>query len=156
MVWWESIDSIAESLSTSTELESVNLVVTIILAGATVALAGFLGWQVFIQNRQTKLAYLPSIIPRQTNDGTNFEFVTIENIGNGAAKNVRMTVRNLRTNQTLSFNPLGMNSQQSIPIPLNLRMRGLINDEIELNIEYEDVSDRFYSSTKRYRVRELF
>jgi hypothetical protein len=155
MSFVEDINSIATSLTGSAEVDSWNLIVTIILAIATIALASLLGIQVFSQRKEVKLAYLPYIIPRQVNDSVQFRFDAIQNIGNGAAKNVVVTITHISSNTSITIRPLGLRSSERFEIPRPRQIIGNVNDEVLMNVSYEDVTDTTHTYSRQFRVSEL-
>jgi len=123
---------------------------------ATAVLAGFLVWQVWLQNRTTKLAYMPSIIPRQSQIGNKFTLKQIQNIGNGSAKYITVKITNLSNNTTKSVTMLGMTPGQKMNLDVLNQIHGEIGDEIEIKTKFKDVDNKSHIHKDKIKISDIF
>ncbi len=93
------------------------------------------------QRRIVKLAHLPHIIPRQDQEDGKFVIKSIQNIGNGPAKNIEVTIKKATEDTGISLKILGLTANQAFTIPEDKKIRGNINDEIEIKVKFDDVTD---------------
>lgn len=161
-----------QSLSTmyqqqSNETTSRAFFLSIAIGLGTVAALGFtvivsrkhvkeLQNQIVHQRTETKLAYLPYIIPRQNQTGNTYEIKSIQNIGNGPAKNIEVIITKVATGERVEVRPLGLTAGEGFLIPRRNRITGNIDEEIEVKVKFDDVTDKTYDlETLTFRISQL-
>lgn len=96
------------------------------------------------QRKEMKLAYLPYIIPRQNQVGNQYIIKSIQNIGNGPAKNIEVIITKVSTKEKIIIRPIGLTSNEGFLIPARNRIEGEIDEEIEVKVKFEDVTGKKY------------
>jgi len=122
----------------------------------TAVLAGLLARQIWIQNRTVKLAYMPSIIPRQSQTNEIFTLLQIENVGNGTAKFVSVTLTNLSSGDSRNVTALGLISRQVLDLPTDKRLEGKIGDKIKIEAKFKDISGTSHTQKDKVEISKIF